>query len=147
MGKKSGPRPPDPVETAQAQAQLNKEAILESARVNQINQFGPWGSSVWYGEIGQPDRRQITTLDPADRQALDLRRNIYGGLLGVGLRSILPQLAYNLSDGHSLSPPGVAEYASRGVVPSIEEVAARPACSISPACRRSTGRAGTVCPI
>ena len=126
MGKKSGPKPPDPVETAEAQARLNKEAVYESARVNQINQFGPWGSSVWYGDIGQPNRRQMTTLDPADQQALDLRRNIYSGLLGVGLKSILPQLAYNFSGGQYTAPPGVAEYTSRGVAPSIEEIANRP---------------------
>ena len=63
MGK-SAPKPPDPVKTAEAQAEFNREAARESALMNQINQVTPWGQQRWTGELGSPDRTQHTILNP-----------------------------------------------------------------------------------
>lgn len=47
MGSKSSPKPPDPYQTANAQAQANKDAIITSARINRYNTETPWGSVSW----------------------------------------------------------------------------------------------------
>ena len=77
MARKSGgssaaPAAPDPVATANAQAAANKEAVRESALVNQINQVTPYGTLKYTGEVGAPDRTATTTLSPAQQQMLDL---------------------------------------------------------------------------
>jgi hypothetical protein len=66
VGKKA-PRSPDPTATAAAQSQANKDAVTESAKVNQINQVSPYGSTTYSGEIGSPDRTQTTTLSPSQQ--------------------------------------------------------------------------------
>ena len=83
MGGKSNKAPPapDPVATARAQAQANKEAVYESARVNQINEQSPYGSVRYEGAIGSPDRTRITELDPSSQAQLD-QRNQLAELLG-----------------------------------------------------------------
>lgn len=85
MGKKSGPTPPDPMETANAQAQANAEAVRESALVNQINQVTPYGNVTYTGEIGTPDRTQVTTLNPGQQRVLDAQTGIAGILGDLGV--------------------------------------------------------------
>lgn len=70
------PSPPDPVKTADAQAQANKEAVLESAKVNQINEITPWGSLTYTGEIGSPDRTRITEFSPETQRQFELQSQI-----------------------------------------------------------------------
>ena len=72
------PEPPDPWETAAAQSAANSQAIRESAKVNQINQITPWGTTRWSGKIGDPDRTQTTSFTP------ELQGLFFGnqGLLG-----------------------------------------------------------------
>ena len=77
MGK-SAPKPPDPVKTAEAQAEFNSAAARESALMNQINQVTPWGQQRWTGELGSPDRTQHTILNPL------LGEIIFGGGGGMG---------------------------------------------------------------
>ena len=95
MGK-SSPSPPDPARTAQAQAAANKDAVYESARVNQVNQLTPWGSVRWSGDIGSPERTQTVSLSPTDLTRLNRQSGIYGGLLGLGLNQLLPQTRQSL---------------------------------------------------
>lgn len=85
MGKKSpsAPAAPNPVATAQAQSAANAEAVRESAKVNQINQVTPYGSSTWSGTIGQPDRTQTETLNPADQANLERERALAAQLTGL----------------------------------------------------------------
>jgi hypothetical protein len=54
MGKSSpsAPTPPDPVATANAQAQANKEAAYTTAQLNRINQVTPYGATK-YRNIGE----------------------------------------------------------------------------------------------
>ena len=87
MGKKSSSPPPapDPVATAQAQAAANKEAVLESAKVNQINEVTPYGSVTYTGDVGAPDRTKITELSPSSQLQLDQRNQLAELLNAQGL--------------------------------------------------------------
>lgn len=77
MGKKSkAPPAPDPNVTAAAQAQANRDAIYDSARVNQFNQVTPYGSRTYSGAIGSPDRTETTSLSPSGQRQLDTDNNI-----------------------------------------------------------------------
>ena len=73
MGKGSGgaPQAPDPREVAREQAALNRAAVYDSAKVNQINQINPFGQTKWTGKIGSPDRTQTVTLTPELQSLLD----------------------------------------------------------------------------
>jgi hypothetical protein len=46
MGK-SAPAAPDPYATSDAQAAANLKAIKDSARINALDQFAPWGSTTY----------------------------------------------------------------------------------------------------
>ena len=84
-GKGGGaPDPPDPAATAAAQGQANKEAVRESALVNQIGTRGPWGRTFYTGNVGDPDRTQVTELSPGGQQAYDQQVAIANQLLGYG---------------------------------------------------------------
>ena len=87
-GSPTPPRPPDPVETAQAQAGFNREAIISSAEVNQINQQTPFGSVEFSGAIGSPDRTQTITLSPDEQAKLDLRNALISGVGDFGLQQL-----------------------------------------------------------
>jgi len=65
MGKSSPPSPPDPAASAAAQATANKQAVRESAKVNQIKQVTPFGTVEYTGPIGSSRRTQTTTLSGA----------------------------------------------------------------------------------
>ena len=73
MGGRSpkAPKAPDPYKTAEAQYIFNKKAALDQARFNQFSQDTPFGSVSYTGEVGSPDRRQITTLNPELQGLLD----------------------------------------------------------------------------
>lgn len=79
-GGGSAPAAPDPNATAAAQQGINKEAVRESARVNQINQVTPTYSINWTGEIGSPERTQTTQLNPQQQAIFDQQQGIAGGL-------------------------------------------------------------------
>ena len=57
MGKKKGPSPPDPVKTAQAQYEYNRQAAEDSARFNQINQVDAVGQ--WRLLVGRDRQNRI----------------------------------------------------------------------------------------
>lgn len=75
-GGGSAPAAPDPAETARAQGLANKEAVHESAKVNQINKVTPFGNEQWTGEIGAPDRTVTQTLTPDVQGSLDAQNQI-----------------------------------------------------------------------
>lgn len=97
MGKKSGPSAPDPAATAAAQGAANKEAVYESARVNQINESSPFGTTSYSGEIGSPNRTKTTTLSPAEQQKLAQQNELAGILGGSAIRTAneMPQGPFN----------------------------------------------------
>lgn len=78
MGKKApkAPPPPDPKVTAAAQSQANKEAIVESARVNAVDITGPFGTTRYRRNADGTPAEQITTLDPESQYILDQQSKI-----------------------------------------------------------------------
>lgn len=105
MGKGSGKMPsaPDPYQTAQAQANVNKQAAYDSAAMNQIGQQTPWGTVSYTGAIGSPDRKQITSLSPEQQKQFDLQNSNSSSMLGLAnnrlgnFESSLPSLSNNYS--------------------------------------------------
>lgn len=83
MGKRSPSPPPapDPGATAAAQGAANKEAVRESALVNQIGEQGPFGTLRYTGDIGTPERTRITELSPSGQIQLS-QRNQLAEILG-----------------------------------------------------------------
>lgn len=109
MGKSSSSPPPapDPARTAAAQAAANKEAVLESAKVNQFNQVTPYGSVTYTGAIGSPDRTQTVSLPPELQKALEGQQRITGGLTQFA-EQYVPRVAESLSTPFNTANIGVA---------------------------------------
>lgn len=90
MGKGSPdpPAAPDPAETAAAQSAANRETAIAQARLNQINETTPFGTSTFRptGKVfdGIPQFERVTTLDPTDQERLDAERRVGAELLGIG---------------------------------------------------------------
>ena len=91
MGKSS--HAPDPYATAAAQTQSNKETANYNAALNRVDQYTPFGSSVYSvtgtGADGAPQYRNDVTLTPLAQQQLDnqLKQN-----------AALSDLGFNLGD-------------------------------------------------
>lgn len=96
----SAPNPPDPAATAAAQAGANKEAVRESALVNQIGTIAPWGQTYYTGEVGSPGRTQVTELSPITQQLYNQQGNVATNLMGAA-ETLAPQIRYR--DAFSLS--------------------------------------------
>ena len=79
MGKKSpkAPAAPDPAVTAAAQGAVNKETAIAQARLNQVNELTPYGSSSYTptGEVidGIDQYLRTTTLNPEQQAIVDLQ--------------------------------------------------------------------------
>lgn len=86
MGKSSGSQPqaPNPAATASAQSTANKEAVRESALVNQIGTEGPSGRTYYAGDIGSPERRLVTELTDTGQQTFDNQQQVANTLSGYG---------------------------------------------------------------
>lgn len=87
-GNDSAPSAPDPATTTAAQAAANKEAAIATARLNQVNEVTPFGTST-YSPTGQTvdgiqQYQRTTTLDPEEQKLLDQERAINNQLLGLG---------------------------------------------------------------
>lgn len=102
MGKKT-PDVPSPQQQAQAQATANKEAVRESALVNQINQVTPFGTERFTGEIGTPERTRTIELAPSEQAKLGAQNEIALGLLGLGQETLVPQTAQAVGQPIDLS--------------------------------------------
>ena len=81
MGKSSprAPAAPDPYATAAAQGAMNKETAETQARLNRVNEYTPYGSSVYSnteGGDGSSDYTRTTTLDPAQQAIVDQQTGI-----------------------------------------------------------------------
>jgi hypothetical protein len=93
-GGGSPPPAPDPAATAAAQGQANKEAVRETALVNQIGTTGPGGRTYYTGSIGDPDRTMVTELSPSGQQVYDSQQDIASRLGSYG-----QQLAGQVGNG------------------------------------------------
>jgi hypothetical protein len=83
MGKKtpSAPTPPDPAQVAAAQSGINREAAITQAQLNQVDEYTPYGSSVYAptgGLTPQGIQRysRTATLDPAQQAILDQQNQV-----------------------------------------------------------------------
>jgi hypothetical protein len=76
------PAAPDPNAVAAAQSGANKEAVLQSAKVNQINQNSPYGSLSYSGTVGEPDRTATTTFNPTAQATYDQQQQLAKSLTG-----------------------------------------------------------------
>lgn len=98
-----------------AQSAANKEAVRESALVNQINQVTPYGSMKWSGDIGTPERTVTQSLTPEGQQMLDLTNQAgikYGETANQQLGSVASKLAQPI-DFSGMGPAPVANEAAR----------------------------------
>ena len=101
MGKRSAPRPPDPAATAAAQRESNREAVRESALVNQIGINSPYGRQFYTGTIGTPSRALNIELSPAGRNVLTNQEALAQALSGYGAGSLGPNVMNRLSEPDS----------------------------------------------
>lgn len=96
MGKRQ-PKAPDPWETAQAQAQWNNTTAQTQQALNMVDQFNPWGSSVYdqtgtqtiIGADGRPIRvpkyTQTTTLSPEQQAIFEQGQQAQSNLAGLAV--------------------------------------------------------------
>lgn len=120
MGKGSPPAAPDPVKTAQAQTQSNKETATANAALNRVDQYTPYGSST-YNIIGNnpdgtPQYRQDVNLSP-EQQALYDKTTQGQSFLGDTALGMLGQIknAYDQSiDTSSIGSMNGNDYSAEG---------------------------------
>jgi hypothetical protein len=74
MKSPSVPAPPDPVATANAQAQANTQAAITQQQLNMVNQVNPYGSlsytqtgTMGHGKDATPQFTATTTLSPQEQ--------------------------------------------------------------------------------
>lgn len=83
------PEPPDPKETAQAQAQMNRETAITQAGLNSTNQVTPWGnltytqSGTW--DDGTPQFTATTSLSPEQQELYNLSTATQKNLGNIGV--------------------------------------------------------------
>lgn len=85
MGK-SYPTPPDPCRTASTQYDFARKAMEDSARLNAVNQYAPWGSTTYqYGPNGVPVAQNIR-LGDAEQRYYDTTGNVRNVMGSAALR-------------------------------------------------------------
>ena len=86
MGKSapSPPAAPDPAATAAAQGAINKETAIAQTRLNQVDEYTPYGQSVYTPKGEEIDGiqqfRRDTTLNPEQQAIVDQQTAISGDL-------------------------------------------------------------------
>jgi hypothetical protein len=97
MGGKGGggspPPAPDPVATAAAQSQVNKETAVAQARLNRVNEITPYGARTYTERqaTGDPEIWQgtaTTTLNPLAQEAFDAEQRVGRDLNLLGEQQI-----------------------------------------------------------
>ena len=121
MGKSapSPPPAPDPAATAAAQGAINKETAIAQARLNQVNEYTPYGSSIYEktGNVndGIDQMKRTTTLDPAQQAIVDNQNTIdlnLSSLAGEQLDRVSTNLAQPYSYDSLVAAPA-ADAAAR----------------------------------
>ena len=85
------------MEMARLQAQLNKDAALQTAMLNNYAQTTPFASSQFVGTPGTADYRREVTLDPAEQALLDQQRGLKGNIGAMIGGQVLPSLSQVLA--------------------------------------------------
>lgn len=96
MGKSSAPKAPDPYKVADAQSQANIDAIRESAKINALNTYSPYGSTVFQKDSKGIPISQTMTLSPQEQAFYDTSGQIKNSLAGKaqGYLNYLPSAAF-----------------------------------------------------
>lgn len=108
MGKSKASQPPplDASRLIAQQAGINRDTAIAQTRLNQVNEYSPWGSSE-YSPTGQTvdgieQYQRTTTLNPEDQKSLDIQRQISQQLLGTG-SGLLDRVNASTADPFTLS--------------------------------------------
>jgi hypothetical protein len=104
----SEPAAPDPYATADAQYKYNSQAATDTARINAVDQYGPYGSTTFQRNADGTPASQTVTLSPQVQQWLDSQFGASTKLQDATSR----QLDYLPSDKFQL-PTGSADEYSR----------------------------------
>jgi hypothetical protein len=130
MGKKSpsAPAAPDPVKTAQAQSQMNRETAITQFGLNAVNQRDPYGS-LSYSQIGTwadgtPRFEATQTLAPEEQRALDQSRqaqDIYGQAALQQLGAVRDRLAAPVNLNNDAVEGRLMELGQKRLNPVLEE--------------------------
>lgn len=122
MGKRSSapPAPPDPYQTADAQAGMNRDTAEYNAALNRINTYTPWGSQTYNvtgtdPSTGAPIYEQNINLSDSQQQLLDLQnqQNLQLGEIGSNVMAGMNGQPVDTSgipgvqSGFSLGGPGM----------------------------------------
>lgn len=75
MSKKT-PKAPDPAQTIAAQSAANREAVIESARVNAVDQYGPSGSTTYLRNADGTPGAQVIKLNPTAQDTYNRQEQI-----------------------------------------------------------------------
>ncbi len=89
MNGSSAPQPPDPMKTAEAQGQMNKETAVTQYGLGATNQVTPYGN-LNYSQIGQwddgtPRFQAETQLSPEQQKLYELNTATQQGIGQIGL--------------------------------------------------------------
>lgn len=93
MGKRSGPKPPDPVQLAQQQAAANRQAAETNLKLNALDRTGPFGSATFDRDASGTPTGQTVSLTAPLQDTVDQT-----SLAASNLASFLPQDRFKLAD-------------------------------------------------
>lgn len=83
------PSAPDPYQTAQAQAGMNRETAITQFGLNAHNQVNPWGTTSWDQSgtwaDGTPRYTQTTNLSPGQQETFDLAQKAQTNVAGLAV--------------------------------------------------------------
>lgn len=122
MGKKSTPAAPDPVATAQAQAQMNRNTAITQAQLNMIDQYNPYGS-VTYQQTGTyadgtPKYSQTTAYTEAGQGIFDKTMQTEQNLANIAAQQS-EALGAHLGNAFSFTNDEAAQWAYDLAAPRI----------------------------
>lgn len=120
MGKPSAPKPPNPTTTANAQSKANRDAIIASARVNQVDQYTPYGEIIMSGDPANGTQRIDQTLSPELQKIFDLQTAIAGDLGGQAQTSLQNPFEFDASANREKVEDAYFNRATRLLEPQFE---------------------------
>lgn len=130
MGKKApkAPAAPDPVATANAQSQMNRDTAITQFGLNAVNQRDPYGS-LTYNQIGTwadgtPRFEAVQSLAPEEQNALNQSRqaqDIYGQTALQQLSAVRDRLAKPINLGNEAVESRLMELGRTRLDPVLNE--------------------------
>lgn len=109
----SEPKAPDPVLTAQAQSQYNKETAISQAGLNMYNQINPYGQTTYdqigTWEDGTPQFQQTTTFSPEQQAIFDQTQQTQQNLANLATQQS-GALAQHLGNNFSFTNDDAAQW-------------------------------------